>query len=351
MDKKRILFVAINDYANVLTNWGKAINNYSSNYEAITICLNKSIYYSNDIIITQKMIIRKRKKHKSIIQKVKEWVNVAEYIISGYESRDIYKGSDFSILCKMLKLTYPEILKSKKISIFHAGSVFRSKHVEIDNIILRYCNHTQIYAPDLFRLASNITKNEVLYPLPCFDYDRKSIDKFIDNRFNDKLLILHSPSKTKVKGTKKIKKVLDKFFEDDYIKNKYTYIITKPRTEFNEIVRLKQLASIYIDVYSIDKYSTFALASLESLASGNIVFSSLLNITEETLKRMCIDVETFPIINTGNTDEEFLDKLYDICCLSKSELKNKMIESYKYYSRNMNKQKFYNEFEKKILNE
>ena len=346
MDKEKITFIAYSDHANVLTNWNNAINKYSSKYESIVICLTKNIYFKHDIVVTLNM---RKKKNIDKINYIKKWIFDSTHIISGFESTNIIKGTDLQLLCNKLKIDISILLNSKKISVFYAGSMYRKKYEKINMIINNYCNHKQIYAPDLYRLSLYTPNDIVLYPLPLFEFDRIDICNCIKNRFNDKLLILHSPSKTKAKGTNKIKIVINKLFQDEYINNRFTYINTRPRTAFDEIVELKKKATIYIDIYSIGNYSTFALASLESLALGNIVFSSLQNISNDTLEKMSIDIGTFPILNTGNTDDDFLCKLKKICYLSDNELEKEMMKSMDYYLNNMNKQKFCNEFEEKVL--
>lgn len=329
--KELIVFLDYVDYANVLTEWSHALTKSSDLFEGMVVCFKPHIF-------------KYRLKHHFDINKLdKNEKNILANRILGSKiivigdacSRHLNSWNAQNVFIEIMKkwLNFFPInsnsLEGKKILMFHPGSDYRSGFKIINK---KTGFFKTIFAPDLFRLGEG--QREVIWPLKSFP-NLFQVEEIIISRFkSSKLIILHCPSVKAKKGSKIISRVVKETIIK-FPKFKYIEISNKP----NELVMdYKKIAVIYIDQYDLN-IGSFGVSSIESLVLGNIVFSSINNIDEDTIEcamqipGVGLNDKKLPILPTGNSEQIFKQNLDRVCQLDNDKLLEISLNNYRWASK------------------
>lgn len=291
----KISFIAINDFANVLTEYAYCLNKHSEDIEAKSICLKKHAFnYSNqhnyDLLDCT---------HDQGLE-AQKFVFESDIIIFGEEQR-----GDYVILNQIKNILGIDLLNSnKKLIIWHPGSIYRQNYSFYNNHPLRKKIHKHFYGIDLYRL-SNKEQNDA--PMHAYQYIDFNYNKFITT-FKEKLnhkpwTILHIPSKTQTKGTNIINRTINDLHLDS---SKFQY---KVLTNIPHSVSIseKQKSIFYIDQFWPQGCGGYGVSTLESLFTSNFTFSTINNITDSMFK--LTGKYECPVVPLGTTEEELLNTL------------------------------------------
>lgn len=315
-NRKMITYLADMDYANVMTEYSNIINKHSKIYQSRVYCnYSHPFNYNLQHDINLNNVIFK----DEVMEYIKNIILNAEHVIFSDEL-ELLSNLNMNDQNYLKKLNIYKSIKNLHIS--HPGSTYRSDYKRFNNIeYYKYKKH--FYTPDLIRLNLNRATDYELLQIYINKIDKNTILQSIENRFNqNKLIISHIPS-SHLKGTLKIKKLIDKLFQDNYIKNNYIYITPNNKIAHSDLLNIKLNSTIYIDQY-IPEIGTFGVSSLESLSVGNITFASINNIVNK------IDILNNIIDTTENIDT-FYKILYGILYLPRPLLKAMAYDSYNNY--------------------
>jgi hypothetical protein len=310
-----VLFLAKSDYANILYNWYKALMNvYNAKiyYTCIGDVGSKYNYERSANVYITKMNNNNFVK-KIILFCIKK--KIRHIIIE-----ELFTKLDNSEITNIKKLLSNLNYFGCNIYWFHNGTKYRVNYKLINNI-LKTCNIKNfIYGADLYRY-SIFNNKTIILPTYNYNYD---IDMLNNKYKDDKIIILHCPSKNK--GTHIIEKTVNSIIKD--YENVEFMSITNISHE--EVMKQKKESHIYIDQFCNGEYGTldiggFGVSSIESLSTGNIVLSLNKYVNYELLE------DKFPIIDIKNIDT-FEKNLKELLNLSKNELKKKSIESFNYFN-------------------
>lgn len=293
----KISFIAVNDFANVLTEYAYCLDKHSEDIEAKSICLKKHGFnYSNqhnydlwDCTYDQRLEAQK-------------FVFESDIIIFGEELR-----GDYVILNQIKNILGIDLLNSnKKLCIWHAGTIYRNNYNYYNNHPLRSKIHKHFYGIDLYRL-SNKEQNDT--PIHAYQYIDFNYDKFISD-FKSKLevkpwTILHIPSKTQTKGTNIINQTINNLNLDPQ-KFQYKVLTNVPHsTSISE----KQKSVFYIDQFWPQGCGGYGVSTLESLFNSNFTFSTINNISDSMFK--LTGKYECPVVPLGVTEEELSITLHN----------------------------------------
>lgn len=345
--QKKVCFIDEMDYANVMTQWSTIINKYSKKYTSKVICwkkhpMNYDLQHDFDTDIN---------KNINVINNTINWINESEYIIVG---DTFFNNFGFSIdvqkvITKILKVIFPQ--KSininyieKKIILWHPGTIYRNNHNKFT-----YINCLKVItAPDLYRLST--FKNTFTYYPMMSNSDSIDITKIMNNKINEnKIIISHCPSNPHVKRTDIIDKIVQRVIKGN---DRFKYIKFS-KVSNKTVMKLKERSLIYIDWFSPKNgYGSFGVSSFEALSVGNINLCSIFNITENTkiqASKKLGNNNSLPIIDIGNTEEQFYNVLKNVCDKSNEELIKLGIDGYNWMINTNSDLNFYKKFESEIL--
>lgn len=334
-NRKMITYLADMDYANVMTEYSNIINQYSKKYQSRVIC---NLPHPFNYKLQHDINIRKVMFTAEILVYIRYLILNSEHVIF---SDELELLSDNNIGGKNYLRDLKIYNSVKNLHITHPGSIYRSNYKRFNEIEYnKYKKH--FYTPDLIRLNLNkVTDYEVLQ-IYINKIDKDIILKSIEDRFNEKKLIIsHIPS-SHLKGTNLIRNLLEILFQNEYIKNNYTYIIPNSQIDHENLLNLKMKSVIYIDQF-IPNIGTFGVSSLESLSLGNITFASINNVINKTeiLNN---------IIDTTQDIDNFYKILYGILHLPRSLLKAISCDSFNNYNKFLTPEKYVEKIEN-ILDE
>ncbi|PCJ17067.1 MAG: hypothetical protein COB02_14520 [Candidatus Cloacimonadota bacterium] len=363
MKKIKVCFLAYTDYGNTMTYWSHAINKYSTKYESKIICITPhqfqyEINHDVDLSISNEngaLNIDQAKKNEAI-----EWILQCDQIIFAeemslfnnprrYKSMQVFQQIlGFHLL--ELKMSNPLL----KLHIWHCGIDYRLAHKQFDEINEQYFDKI-LLGGDLYRLSPKTKK----YYVPIVSYQTKEsngdIFKLILKKFNDDIIkVFHAPSSHSTKGTETIRKVVQEVFNQlpSYLNDKVVYEEITPPVKNVEIIEMKKKSHIYIDQYHQD-IGGYGISSVEALAYGNIVLSSIHCMEPDALELQCQSKEMakeFPIIDTSLDLEVFKNKLIKLLVTPKIELRDKAIKSFEFYQKLFTFKAISNYFEQIIFN-
>jgi hypothetical protein len=326
--KEKISFLAYCDYANVLTEYSKMINDYSEKYESKVICLmphpfNYLLKHDYDL------------NDKKSLTPAKEWIDSSNYIIFSEEM-----GSGNYDTLTNLKNNLNFNVDNKKLSVWHPGSNYRKNYNKFNSNPLNNNLHNIIYAIDLFRLSNKKSNEKTLLPFMNFNIDSDLyMDNMIDKINKNNRIFLHCPSNTQRKGSDVIKETIDEINREDIIYHMYT---GKPH---NFIMEQKKNSLFYIDQFN--KESSFGVASIEALICGNITMCGIEN-AKDGIERYGSKTNC-PIINLGNDKHNLKKTLSEVMDYDKNKLITIAENNLKYLLECYNGKSVINYIENKIL--
>jgi hypothetical protein len=334
LDTPQISFVALSDYANVLTEWSYAINKYTS-FRSKCICM-KAHPYKYDL------------KHDYDIHTIDPKTR-SDIVVPWFESSDyIMIGNGVCSKSTVIKMIPKDQLKSfnKKISfsIFYYGSRYR-KGYEVYNERVSTGYAKRIYAPDLFRLSPKTKyRDYCLFPInnALYEKNRDRIQEIVKNKLaQPKLIILHCPSNGgKYKGTKTILNVIASLINKEPYKSRFKFVNTS-KLPHPKILNLLETALIYIDQFN-PEIGGYGVSSIESLSSGCITFCSLNNLDPDTY------THNIPLVNISNK-ESFKQKLEEYMKKTNDELQEILVRDFQSFMTNYSPPKLCELLEKYIF--
>ena len=319
------------DYANVLTEYSYLVNEYLEGYESKVVCQRKHVFnyekqHDYDV------------KGNFNLDEIKKWVSESEYIIFGEETG----MGNFNILTYYSKLLNINLIKDKKVCVWHPGTQYRQNYQSFNNNKTNNNFFKRLYAIDLYRLSPKTEKDKTLLPYKFYDIDKEGLLKgFIEKINNPPYIILHCPSNPSKKGTQLITKQINSLGLN---KDKFIYKVIHGQPN-DIIMNNKNKSLFYIDQFN-DR-GGFGVASMESLIKSNFTFSRI-DKSLIGLENFYTDKD-FPIIDLGTNIESLQNKLKSVFLLEKEDL----IEYAKKYVNDIlyfySPQSMVKDFEKSVL--
>lgn len=268
---KKVSFLGYKDYANIMTEYAKAINKYCDGFEARVICeLSHPIDFGKphdyDLYDWDESKTGKGKKNEPIIKRAKEWLKESEHIIFAEEKKPIwydlminppqYRDQEeyLHVLDEASKLdTYTRLEGWRdlrnilnmdfftetraglrgNIHLYHTGSIYRDSNDFFNIMGIKHFNKL-IHGVDLYRLSwynpndkythkqetildrfnlGNDFKEEnhlAIYTSYDKDYKKEEVLKNIDKKFDtNKILIFHAMT-----GQFKLSHIIDQVVGD-----------------------------------------------------------------------------------------------------------------------------------------
>lgn len=311
--KKKIVFIHWQDYANVLTEWCRVINQNSQEWLAFSFGWTEhdfkyGIKHNYDF-------------SKGIGRQIPmEIISEADIIIISLENEMVLK----MIMGLFLDIDF----RKQKIGVFHTGSYYRNNFKIFNNFFRRLFDF-HIYAPDLYRLSPQ--QDNDFFFFPCV-YSYEEVD--FDMKFKeDKLLITHFPSNREIKGSDEIEEVIFELLEE--YGDKFDYNVY-PQIAHWKVYKELRKSVIHIDQINRD-HGAYGVVTIEALKNGCLVLTTANNMPDKS-KDKIIEVDDI---------NDFREKLEYLMKKDKEELKQMLIDNYS--EERFSDKKFYKMFEKKIL--
>ncbi|MCO4783738.1 MAG: hypothetical protein KC646_15530 [Candidatus Cloacimonetes bacterium] len=362
MNKKKVAFLAYTDYGNTMTYWSHAINTHSSLYESKIICIiphqfNYDIQHDIDLSPNSdngNLSIDGSKRQAAI-----HWLLECDHIIFAEEMSLLSSPRRYRSLQLFQQIFGFHLLELKaakaslKLYIHHCGIDYRQAYKEFDEINDQYFDKILI-GVDLYRLSPKTDKHCV--PVAAYQSNTSIVEtiNIIEKKFNEDVLrVFHAPSSHTTKGTESIKKVVQASFNllPSHIKKQVVYEETVPPVPNAQIIDIKKKSHIYIDQFH-QEIGGYGISSVEALAFGNIVLSSIHKLDKDALELQCLTksrAEQFPIIDTTMDLELFQKKLLELFVTPMSILKKKAIDSFNFYNEIFTFESISKRFEEDIL--
>ena len=364
--KKKVCFIAFTDYGNSMTNWSRAIDQFSEGLESRSICIRPhhfSYGLSHDIDLTfppeaggGEYLINVEGRDKAI-----EWLLGSSHIVLAEEiqlEKKPLRYQTLGYLRKILNFCLLELkLANPKLNLYihHCGIDYRVAHHQFDQLDLRYFDKV-LMGVDLYRLCPGTPQ----YLVPVCAYQAPlsadKVEESIHQKFSlDEIRISHTPSSHSDKGTEIIRNVVREVFERVTPKTslKLSYEEVNPPVPNARIIELKKKSHIHIDQFS-SEVGGYGISSVEALSLGNIVLSSIQNISERDLELQCGSTELkarFPIINTQAIPSVLSQALENLLLASKEKRLDLALESHGFFQDLMSYPAVARRFEKKIFQE
>lgn len=363
---KKVSFIGLCDYGNTMTYWAHALNEYSSKFEARSICVHPHRFqykYEHHINLCPDVPDSNGNLNTNPEQIIlaKEWILQSDFIVYAEEMNLVPEPLRYSLMTLLQRLIgfhLLELFSSKqdlKKYIWHSGIDYRSSSQGFNVVNPRVFDKV-LMGVDLFRLSPK-TK-EILVPFVVTDpsQELKSIEEVQAKYASDHLKIFHAPSSHGTKGTEDIRKVIHQVFQElqsEELELNWTYEEIVPPVPNEEVLKKKRESHLYIDQYQLD-IGGYGISSTEALAQGNIVFSSLNKVPQDALQRQCLakaEYEQFPIIDTGENLGIFKQKLKQWMKKPKEELLKKAVSSYQFHQKHMTFEASARRFEETVFND
>lgn len=297
--KEKISFLCFCDYANVLTEYSKIINDYSDKFESRVISLvphpfKYSLKHDFDLFF------------ESVIPSAKKWVEDSKYVIF---SEEIGHGTYETLNRVTTKLNIK--LTDKKLSVWHPGTHYRTNYRAFNSNPFNVNLDKIIYAIDLYRLSPKTKKDNVLLPFKNFNIDRDVyLEKMVDKINKNNRLFLHCPSSPEKKGSNAIQQTLNSLKGKNF---NYSMFANQPH---DFIMQKKEESLFYIDQFNIE--SSFGVSSVESLICGNVTMCGINNSVDGILRYG--SNTNCPIINLGISIDSLKNKLTEVMDYDKNKL-------------------------------
>lgn len=246
-----ILFIARRDFANLGYTLSQCMNELGlKTHMAMTIGTPKKYQEQGEIV-------RKEKRMKKLVESAK--------IIQFMHSHHVYTP---------LSLTIGDFnLKNKKVVVFHGGSLYRKRFIELNGLFNPIVDVSICQTADLLGLGA---KNEK-WVLPPVD-TKKIQPKFGIGKVYK---LAHYPSKMETKGSDMINKTMKVLLRDERFKKKFSYSFSSRNVLWEQ--NLKRIANCDIYIEQVKPllrnrpFCEWSITALEAAALGKIVISHFKN--------------------------------------------------------------------------
>ena len=171
-------------------------------------------------------------------------------------------------------------LKDKLISVFHGGYKYRNTPKETAAFWNKKAGLQLVQTGDLLGLG---VENEEWF-LPPVDTDLL----YPIDSINEKLKVLHCPSKPIKKGTEPFRKVMLRLSKDKNLKGKFTWEIGS-KVNWKKNIHRMSMCDIYFDACLLkikgNPYGFWGMAALEAAALGKVVVTHFAHKEKEYIER------------------------------------------------------------------
>jgi hypothetical protein len=241
MNKKKVLFISINDWANSGFKYTEAVNQYSEKYECEYFSVNEHPfgYYRTNVLIDKES----GQINHEVLNRFREYATECDII-------HCKENSGFLASFEDVKLDI-----GKPVVQTFGGSVYRKHHREVREKVGKAAQVFTVTTPDL------IFDDEILVPFAIDTVKYYPIEKS-----SDCIIVGHSPTNTEIKGTDVILDVLGKICE----KYPHVFLNMQQGLKFNFAIELKKLNHIFIDQFKVNAYGNSAV---EAMAFGSAVLA------------------------------------------------------------------------------
>jgi hypothetical protein len=343
--KKKVTFVAYNDYANVLTEWSNSINLNSKDFVSKSICLKPHVFnykLKHDIDLEDAK--------DNILKEAREWMEQSSYIIYSEElpPKRKFNATKKKFLNLGININDSLAFRDNKITAYYGGTAYRNYYKALNDRNSTFSK--RIYAPDLYRLSKKEKDDLVIFPTKSGFVDKEGLIREVISKYNnEKIRIIHSPSGLKRKGSPTIKRYIDAIIprinkNPEYLN--FEYILATNMSNI-EIIELKRSSHIHIDQFN--KAGGFGVSSIESMMFGNIILCTMNNTPDLISKKFGKNTK-FPIIGLDSEDEVSIGiALNSVLKMNKDELISKSIDTINWYFKNASQKAVSENFEKMVL--
>jgi hypothetical protein len=310
--RRRVAFLARTDFANVMTSWAKAIRRHSRTLEAASVCLrphsfNYELQHDFDLSPHQYFPGRGEGWADLVthdrVAAARDYLESADFVVQGDELDSHQVFSLFEQLLGVDLMSLPR----QQLAIYHGGTAFRNDAPRRNKRDAEF--QAQLTHPDLYRLGGR--NRRPIFPVLQSVPTREEITtKF----HGDRLLIVHTPSKVDVKGSAVIRQIVARVQAALPERNVEYQEITGVSND--EVLARKREAHIHIDQFNDlgeRGVGGIGVSALEGFQAGNLVLCSLNHILPEVWRAWDLDPEHLPLIDLGTDQEEFHQKLLEIC--------------------------------------
>lgn len=156
-------------------------------------------------------------------------------------------------------------LKNKRYFVFHGGSEYRKSSRNKNKLFNPIVKKSLIQTRELYNRGA---KNQV-WLLPPVDLDTI---KPVYERFSDKLIIGHYPSKVKTKRSRIFNEVINKLKKDKNLANKFEYRFNAKLIPWTEHLKRVSKCDIYLE--QIGYIGEWSISALEAAALGCVVVTN-----------------------------------------------------------------------------
>lgn len=330
----KILFVGLQDFANVATDISSAINHHLDGWESKSICLTQHPFqYQNDHDWDYQKLIPGTTNYaltnKEEQEPIKKWIDEnVKLVVIAQES--IYNGfaswynvnDDFKEKMLFGKLGF--LKERAKFIIFHAGQPYRQQWRRFNAVDLNYFD-AQCMSPDLYRFG--LPGAIPLFGKPFTVDLNKAHDLWVNVRNTRKeIWVMHSPTDYTAKGSKFIQAGVEQAaHENKHIEYKQVGGPWRQQSNLShkELEEARNVGHIYVDQFS--SIGGIGMSTFEALGAGMIVLCTHGMIDRSIMNQAGMDecpILTLPM-PTGDEKVDTAvvkEKIQELCNLTPSQL-------------------------------
>ena len=354
---KKILFISVQDFANVSTRISQAINKHLKDWEAKVFCskphpfLYDSMHdFDCDVMDGKiKKEMSEWAKDVDIVMWAEEWAPETYY--------SYYNPQKTFLNAILLNNDHLKDRNTTKWVIFHIDIEYRNKP-HYYNFFNPGNFDMQLLSPDLYRLAD---KTDILptYPLfgAPFDVNFEEVYKLWDHRDSlSEIVICHSPSNA-LKGTEKIRQAAENLVRSMNGKVKYVEIGgpfgTPNHKSWKEIVEERGKYHIYIDQFNSD-IGGIGMSSFEAMSVGMVTLCTTQSIPDDLWRCEGIILESMPLIRLPDSRDSTAVQnlfmiLFGLCNIDRSSLREIGIRSAEWVEKHFSTVPFIERYREKVL--
>lgn len=301
----RVAFLSACDHSNRATLLTRALNQAEQRiFDARSICLRSHVFSYN--LKHDWNIERDPVKTAAAVV----WLKTSDWIVFSEEKGLRWTGrlKGLTRFNRALGLRLEKLPAARRgqFVMYNRGSCYRGDPKRL-NAYAKRCGFIgkRLYAHDLYRFSPDEAEDICIWPAyPLSDQDRcEAVRRVTSERCRGKLRILHAPSNAK-KGTDVIDAVVRRLRSNPRFEDRVEWIHPPGRLSNSELLELKKRVDICIDQFGPD-IGGFGMATMESLALGNIVMASLHHVTSAALAKAnrFLEPDPLPVVDLGASPE------------------------------------------------
>jgi hypothetical protein len=318
--RKRVAFLAGTDFANITTQWAKAIREHSQLLEAASVCLRP---HSFDYDLKHDFDLSPHRHSPGNgrawddlvtpdqLTAAREYLSQTDFIV---QADELSSHELLELFQRLLGFDLGN-LPPEKIVIYHAGTAFRNDWRNRNRRDEPF--RAQLTHPDLYRLGGKNVR--VAFPvLENIPADGEILAKFR----GDRLIIVHSPSNQAVKGTAVIRRVVERVIQA-LPQRDVEYREISGGVANREVIAQKRSAHLHIDQFNDlgDRgVGGIGVSSIEAYSAGNLVLCSVNHILPAVWRAWGFERDRLPLVDLGTDEELFYHKLLETCALPNDKL-------------------------------